>query len=118
MHLLSKLIILAVLAGTSINISAQGVIRGFVKAAATGQPVMFILVGLEGTSMGVRTDENGFYSLTKIPNGDYTLIISSLEFKEVREAVTITKDKVFAKNFLLEKNDVILGEIEISAKGQ
>ena len=41
------------------SLFAQGTIRGFVKDEETGQPVIFILVGLEGTAFGTQTDENG-----------------------------------------------------------
>ena len=58
--------------------SAQGTIRGFVKDKETGEPMIFILVGLEGTAIGSTTDENGFYSLTKIPAGTYNLLINLL----------------------------------------
>ena len=61
--------ITGVLLFLSVPALSQGTIRGFVKDAETGQPLMFILVGLEGTSIGTQTDENGYYSLTKIPDG-------------------------------------------------
>jgi opacity protein-like surface antigen len=97
---------------------SQGSVRGFIKDASTGQPLSLILVGLEGTTFGTQTDENGFYSLTKIPDGTYTLLVANIEFKQVRETITVTKDKVISKNFLLEKNDTMLGEVEITADGQ
>lgn len=96
---------------------AQGSVRGFVKDNETGQPMIFVLVGLEGTSFGVQTDENGFYSITKIPDGTYTFVINEFGYKPVREELTITKDKVFSRNYLLIKDDIIIGEIEITDKG-
>ncbi len=95
----------------------QGTIRGFVKDQETGQPVIFIMVGLEGTSYGTQTDENGFYTLTKIPDGKYTLIINQFGFKEIRDAIDIVGAKVLARNYLLEKDDVVMNEVEITDKG-
>ncbi len=109
------IVLLTCLAGA--EMSGQGTIRGFVKDSQTGQPMIFIVVGLEGTSFGTQTDENGYYTISKIPDGSYTLAISILGFTDVREKIEVSKDKVIAKNFLLEKNDVVLNEIEISAKG-
>jgi hypothetical protein len=34
----------------------QGSIRGYIKDAASGQPMIFVTVGLEGTSYGTSTD--------------------------------------------------------------
>ena len=55
---------------TAVALAQQGTIRGFVKDQETGQPVIFILVGLDGTAFGTQTDENGYYTLTKIPDGN------------------------------------------------
>ena len=96
---------------------AQGTIRGFVKDKETGQPVIFILVGLDGTAFGTQTDENGYYTLTKIPSGIYTLVINQFGFKEVRDAMEVTGNKVLARNYFLEKDDVMMKEIEITDKG-
>ncbi len=112
-----RFLVLAILCISGLNAAAQGTIRGFVKDSETGQPVIFILVGLEGTSYGTQTDENGFYSLTKIPDGTYTLVINEFGFKEVKEQIAVTKDKVIPRNYLLEKDDVILNQIEITDKG-
>ncbi len=112
-----RILIFTLFCVSGLNAAAQGTIRGFVKDSETGQPVIFILVGLEGTAYGTQTDENGFYSLTKIPEGTYTLVINEFGFKEVKEQIAVTKDKVIARNYLLEKDDVILKEIEITDKG-
>ena len=95
----------------------QGAIRGFVKDKESGQPVIFILVGLDGTAFGTQTDENGFYTLTKIPDGNYTLVINQFGFKEVRDVIDIAGAKVIARNYFLEKDDVIMSEVEISDRG-
>lgn len=93
---------------------AQGTIRGFVKDQETGQPVIFIMLGLEGTSFGAQTDENGFYTLTKIPEGQYTLVINQFGFKQVSDVIDVSGNKVIARNYLLEKDDVMMKEIEIT----
>ena len=76
-----RLVALSLFIAASLSAIAQGTIRGFVKDQETGQPVIFILVGLDGTSYGTQTDENGFYTLTKIPDGNYTLVINQFGFK-------------------------------------
>ncbi|MFM2200839.1 MAG: hypothetical protein RL040_39 [Bacteroidota bacterium] len=95
----------------------QGTIRGFVKDQETAQPVIFILVGLDGTGFGTQTDENGFYTLTKIPDGKYTLVINQFGFKEVRDEIEIAGAKVVARNYFLVKDDVMMSEVEITDKG-
>jgi len=112
-----RLSALALLLLSCTALFAQGTIRGFLKDEETGQPVIFILVGLEGTAFGTQTDENGYYTLSKIPAGNYTLVINQFGFKEVREQITIAGDKVIAKNYFLIKDDLVMNEVEITDKG-
>ena len=112
-----RLSALALLLMACTALFAQGTIRGFVKDEETGQPVIFILVGLEGTAFGTQTDENGYYTLSKIPAGNYTLVINQFGFKEVREQIAIVGDKVIAKNYFLIKDDLVMNEVEITDKG-
>ncbi|MFN8864824.1 MAG: TonB-dependent receptor [Flavobacteriales bacterium] len=101
---------------TGFSVFAQGTIRGFIKDAETGEPVIFITVGLDGTSYGTTTDDNGYYSLTRIPAGDYTLLIKTLEYQEKRIALKVENGKVQSQNILLEKNVVELGPVTISSE--
>jgi len=94
----------------------QGTVRGFIKDAETGEPVIFITVGLEGTSYGTSTDGNGYYSLTKVAPGQYTIIIKTFEFQEVRKTVTVENQRVTTENFMLARNVVELGPIVISSE--
>jgi hypothetical protein len=96
--------------------TAQGSIRGFIKDAETGEPVIFITVGLEGSAIGTTTDANGYYSLTKVPGGTYTLLVKTLEYAEVRRTVVVEGQRMVTENILLEKNVVELGPVTISAE--
>ncbi|MCC6600887.1 MAG: TonB-dependent receptor [Crocinitomicaceae bacterium] len=94
----------------------QGSVRGFIKDADTGEPVIFITVGLEGTDIGTSTDADGYFSLTKVPAGTYTLLIKNIEYEEVKEAVVLENGKVLTKNLFLKKSVIELGPVEISAE--
>ena len=93
----------------------QGTVKGFLKSKTSGEAVMFASVTLEGTSFGVSTDVEGYYSLSRIPAGNYTLVVSSLEYETVKEAVEIKNDKVLTRNILLEPMVVVLGGAEVRA---
>lgn len=110
------LVIAALLFCSSFDAAAQGVIRGFLKKKSSGEPAIFVSVGLDSTEYGTRSDENGYYSLTKIPAGSYVLVIKSAEFNEVRMDVQVTKDGVTSINIELEDKITELGPIEISSE--
>ncbi|MEN9638483.1 MAG: hypothetical protein RLZZ262_351 [Bacteroidota bacterium] len=93
---------------------AQGTVKGFVKDASNGEPMLFLTVGLENTTFGTQTDDNGYYSLTKIPTGTYVLLVNLLGYETFRDTVKVVNNGVITINVLLQKGDVELKEIVIS----
>jgi hypothetical protein len=109
---------LLLLCFTYADAQEKGTIRGVVKDKATGQPVLFLPLGLEGTTYGAQTDEGGYYTLSKLEPGRYVLIIKNFEFVEVRDTIDVKAGRVVNRNYLLEKAESIeTGVVEISAEG-
>lgn len=54
------------------------------------KPVDFATVSLEGTSYGGVSDLNGFFVLNA-PVGQYTLVVSAMGYKTVKQRVTVEK---------------------------
>ena len=70
----------------SAALQAQDItVTGKVYDAGNGDPVPFASVHLEGTMIGVSTDEYGFYSI-KVPH-DGTLVYSSIGYTSVQIAI-------------------------------
>ncbi|PCJ80447.1 MAG: TonB-dependent receptor [Bacteroidetes bacterium] len=111
-------ILCALFFSTSLLSQGTGTVKGFIHSESSGEAVMFASVSLEGTSHGVITDVSGFYSLSKVPSGEYNLIVSSIEFENVREKVSVISGKVLTKNYLLKDGVVQLGGAEVSADSE
>ena len=99
----------------STSLFSQGTVKGFIHSKSTGEAIMFASVSLEGTSHGVITDVSGFYSLSKVPAGEYSLVVSSIEYENIKETVNIISGKVLTKSYLLNDGVVQLGGAEINA---
>lgn len=93
----------------------QATVKGFLRSKDSGEPVMFASVSLEGTSFGVVTDIEGFYSLSRIPSGEYTLVVSSMEYQGLSEKVTLVDGKILTRNYFLDQNVIELGSAEVNA---
>jgi hypothetical protein len=107
---------LAVLCATvATSLAQQGKIKGFVYDKATGEPVLFTSVYLKGTSLGAATDVNGYYLISNIPPGEYTLMVTYLGYDTVKVAVSVAAKALVAQNLFLEKSSVKLTEVQISA---
>lgn len=98
--------------------SQNGTIRGFVYDKATSEPIIFTNVYLYQTSYGASTDVNGYFIITKVPVGDYTLMVSYLGYDTLRIPVSITGSEIITKQLYLEESAITLQTIDISAEYQ
>lgn len=96
--------------------SQNGSIRGFVYNKSDGEAVPFSNVYFKGTTIGANTDLNGFFSITKVPPGKYTLLITNLDFDTITEDITITAGEILSKKYFCTKGGIKLKEVEISAE--
>jgi len=93
-----------------------GIVRGFVYLKESGEPVLFTNVLLKGTTLGIATDVNGFFSINKVPPGNYTIIITStLGYDTLQSDVTVKAGEIVSKKLFLTKSAIQLKGIEISA---
>jgi hypothetical protein len=100
------------------SIAQKGTIRGFIYNDKTGEAEIGATVFLKGTTMGAATDINGFYSVTKIPAGSYTLTVTSLGFTSVEVAVTLKENELISKNLNLQPASKMMETFEVSAEAQ
>ncbi|HXB40592.1 MAG TPA: carboxypeptidase-like regulatory domain-containing protein [Bacteroidia bacterium] len=95
-----------------------GNIRGFIYTKDNGEPALFTSVYLKGTTLGASTDLNGFFSITKIPPGTYTLLATYLGCDTAKEEITVTKGQIINKKYYLAKAAVQLSEVVLTAEQQ
>ncbi len=95
-----------------------GTIRGFVYDKETGEPIIFTNVVLQGTTTGAATDVNGYFSITKITPGNYTLFVTYLGYDTLTKAVTVAKDQIVTEKLFLERGAVQIREFEVSGTKQ
>lgn len=101
---------------SQIVFSQTGNVRGFVYDKATGEPVLFTPVFLKGTSYGVQTDVNGYYSITRIPPGDYQLMALGIGYDTMQVDISIKADQIVSKQLYLKKVAVNLKTVEVSGE--
>ncbi|MGZ4090134.1 MAG: carboxypeptidase-like regulatory domain-containing protein, partial [Bacteroidia bacterium] len=117
MNLLSKktsLLILLVFFASAYLSQTTGTVKGFLYDKANGEPVPFSNVYFKGTTIGGNTDLNGFFNITRIPPGQYTLLITSLDFDTIREVVSVKAGEILTKKYFANKGGIKLEEVEVS----
>lgn len=102
-----------------ISTQAQtGAVRGFVYEKESGEPVIFTNVYLKGTSHGVATNVDGYYLISKVPAGDYTLTITYIGYDTLQVPITITANNILDKKLYLTSTSIKLEEFTVSAERQ
>lgn len=90
-------------------------VKGFVYEESTGEPVMFSNVYLKGTTFGGSTNENGYFNITRIPDGKYTLLITCVGYDTIVESISLSKEQVINKKYYLKETSLKLETVTITA---
>ena len=72
----------------SVVFAQESTVRGFVYIKASGEPAPYIRVEIVELKVGAMTDLNGFFSIPKVPKGEYTVKVSSVQFQEITAKIT------------------------------
>ncbi|MDY5921867.1 MAG: TonB-dependent receptor [Candidatus Onthomorpha sp.] len=98
------------------GVAQTGSVKGFVYDKTSGEPVAFTNVTVENTTIGVVTDVNGYFVLTKLKAGNHTLNIGSIGYETVRYPITIKKGEVLSIKVDISPSMTELSTVEISGK--
>ena len=90
-------------------------IKGFVYEKSNGEPVMYSNVYLKGTAMGSTTDINGYFSITRIPDGTYTLMVTMMGYDTISEPVTLKNNEILNKKYSIQEASIQLAAVNITA---
>ncbi|RMF54770.1 MAG: carboxypeptidase-like regulatory domain-containing protein, partial [Calditrichaeota bacterium] len=94
--LLSLFFVSLLYAGTT------GKIVGTVRDSKTGEPLIGANVVLEGTQMGISTDQDGYFVLINVPPGVYTLTVHYIGYASASiENVRVRVDRTTTQNVQL-----------------
>ena len=102
---------------TQVSLKAQeATVRGFLYEEESGEPAIFANVVLKGTNFGASTDVNGYFLISKIPPGDYTLMVTYLGFDTISELISLSKGALLNKKLFIKKGSFNLETVTVSAE--
>ena len=92
--------------------AAQNTIKGVLLDDAKGEAIPFAQVFLEGTNHWASTDINGYFIISKVPDGSYTIRVRYVGYEEYSEAVTL-KHQTLTRNIHLKPSAQQLKKVVI-----
>lgn len=112
------LVILFVLCVFSLSSNAQStsVLTGTVSVKSSGSKLPGANVFIAGTSFGTITDINGEYTLSGIPNGEYTIICSFVSFQKDSIQLSFSGGESMVWDVPLKASTVGLEEVVITTQ--
>lgn len=105
---------LALLSGWTHEVAAQetGRLTGVVVDQGTRQPLLGVLLQLEGTDLRATTADNGRYLFMNVPAGTYTLVATMLGYgEEKRMGVRVSAGGTTSENVELKTEVLRLQEL-------
>lgn len=111
----SGLLIILLLLQTILCQAQRGSVQGQVKDQDK-TPFIGATVRLLGINNGTTTDERGFYQLSNIPRGKYTLEITYIGYQTQQAEVTIKANETTRLNLQLTENTTQLDDIVVQGQ--
>ncbi len=89
---------------------------GFVYDKDSKETLIGATVYLVGSKKGAHTNKAGFYSITDIEPGKYTIRVSYVGYKKLEYDVTFKKGQSFQKEFFLESSIAQTEKVTVTAE--
>ena len=77
-------------------------VSGYVKDATSQETLIQATVLIPNTKQGTVTNTSGYYTITRIPSGTYTILASYIGYKPLRKNITLKAGEAQNVDFLLE----------------
>ena len=71
-------------------LAAAATVSGFVRSADDGEALSYTDVYLEGTAQGKISNESGFYVITGIPPGHYTIVFRHVDYRDEKREIDLS----------------------------
>ena len=108
--------------GVALNVQAQGVVRGKVLDKQNDEALQFVTVRLTDSAGklagGGMTDVKGAFNFQGLKDGNYTLQLTLMGYKEVKRNVQITPQKrtVHFNALYMAEDQKMLKEVQVTGQ--
>jgi hypothetical protein len=87
----------------------KNIIRGFIKDERNAETIPYANIFFENTPLGTSSSEEGYYIITKIPDGNYKIKVMMMGYGQQEKSIQISGGVTATIDFYL-KEEAIQGE--------
>ncbi len=91
-------------------------INGFLKDKETGEPLSYANVFLKDAPYGAATDVHGYYVITGIPAGNYTIVVSMIGYEQLEQRIQIQSGAKTRFDLEVPPQAIETGEVVVTAE--
>lgn len=91
-------------------------INGYISDSETGETLISANIAFQDSRKGTSSNTSGYYSLTDISPGTYTIIVTYVGYKRFEKEVTLEAGQSLRMNIELIPQDVELEEVVVESK--
>ena len=102
----------------SISLSQSSNISGIVADSSNGNVLIGANVIIEGTSLGMATDNAGKYSISNVAPGNYTIKVTYIGYETIKKEITISDQDKFELDFDLKYTTVEGKTVVVTAQAR
>lgn len=93
----------------------QGEITGTLTDSKTKEPMMGVVVIVEGTTLGSTTDMDGKFTISKVPAGKYNVVFQYVGYeKKVVQDVVVKNNETFTLNTTVAEESKTIQEVTVT----
>lgn len=93
-----------------------GSISGFVRDASNGEPLGYVNIVIMDTQMGASSNDKGYYVISRVPTGNYSVFASMIGFKKITQTVRIATGQSLILDFELERDVVEMEQVVVTGE--
>lgn len=103
---------------STISLAQSASISGLISDAENGETLLLANVIVEGTQIGTASNNAGFYSLSGLPPGDYTLLFSYISYRTKKVEITLLSGKNLRLDVELFSESTNLDEVVVTSQAE
>jgi outer membrane cobalamin receptor len=90
-------------------------LSGYVLDEETKETLIGATISIVGTKFGAYTNKSGYFSITNILPGEYTVKVSSVGYKKIEKKLKFKKYETIRETFTLKNDAVLSKEVTVEA---
>lgn len=95
------------------TVADNATVNGYVRDSETGETLVGATIMLDGTGVGTITNKSGYYSLSDIKPGSYTIVFSFLGYERLEMQISLKKRESRRIDVELDPEAVRLDEVVV-----